>query len=270
MASVIIPASKSLTVTNKFPDANINDDIILVGCDGVYDYISYIFFDISSIPCNVLISNAELILFKTNNFYNDFNKFFLIRTLKSYFSSYTTYNNRPETSLMLEKKIYPLTSEVVVRINVTAFVSMWLRNGLSSTSLELRKKNSHTIVNFGSAISKDSSVIPFIKVSFDSSHSSDSQIISYQNIKQPSSSLRQVRVIGTVAGSSIYESAVNIEIARKDSGNIDNYYVADEYYNPSMDPMNVDKTYNIAIIPSEQPGDMEKISHYGSYKNNSY
>jgi hypothetical protein len=63
LSSILIPATKSLTVTNKSPNENINEDIITVGYDGKYKYISYLYFDISSIPTNVTVLSAELVLF---------------------------------------------------------------------------------------------------------------------------------------------------------------------------------------------------------------
>jgi len=90
LQSILIPAIKSLTVTNKQSNGNINEDIIIVGGDGGFIYVSYLFFDISSIPSNVVISSAELVLFKTNNFYNDSSKEFMIYPLIDYFSTYTT------------------------------------------------------------------------------------------------------------------------------------------------------------------------------------
>eukprot|EP00831_Metopus_contortus_P004366 TRINITY_DN11613_c0_g1_i2.p2 TRINITY_DN11613_c0_g1~~TRINITY_DN11613_c0_g1_i2.p2 ORF type:complete len:156 (+),score=57.29 TRINITY_DN11613_c0_g1_i2:84-551(+) len=63
MNSITIPAIKSLTITNKYPDKSLNEDKILVGSDGKYDYYSYLFWDISSIPSNVIaVSYTHLTL----------------------------------------------------------------------------------------------------------------------------------------------------------------------------------------------------------------
>ena len=37
MENISIPSSKSLTLTNKIPDGNINNDNITVGNDGLYN-----------------------------------------------------------------------------------------------------------------------------------------------------------------------------------------------------------------------------------------
>lgn len=126
MGSILIPASKSLTVTDRLPDGNINEDIIITGRDGIYNYFSYLFFDISSIPSNVSISYAELVLFKTDKFYDDINKTFGIYPLLDYFSIYTTYSNRPRINNSVLKNFYPLTSKVAVTIILThLFLHGW-------------------------------------------------------------------------------------------------------------------------------------------------
>ena len=87
MKSLIIPAIKSLTITNKHPDKSVNEDTIIVGSDGEYNYYSYLFWDISLIPSNVIISSAKLTLFKVDNFFYDINKKISISPLYEYFSS---------------------------------------------------------------------------------------------------------------------------------------------------------------------------------------
>ena len=264
LASILIPATKSLTVSNRLPNENINEDTIIVGNDGKYDYISYLFFDISAIPSNVSISSAELVLFKTNNFYNDSKKEFSIYPLSEYFSTYTTFNNRPKVNTIIKKKFYPITSNVAVTVNLTYFVSLWLDNKLMNTGIALMDKNNSILAEFGSSISKDSYLIPFIKVVVKPlTH----KVCNKPNCNRGEATVRQVRVIGTVAADSQYEAIINIGVTRSGSGNTDNYYVADEYNNLSnYYPLNIDKTYNMAIIPKEEPGDVETIDFYGSYK----
>ncbi|MGH4123613.1 MAG: hypothetical protein ACREV6_11870 [Clostridium sp.] len=80
-------------------------------------------------------------------------------------------------------------------------------------------------------------------------------------------SIRQVRVIGTVAEDSLYDAVVNIGVQRASSGHTDNYYVVDEYNNLlSGIPLYIDKIYNMAIIPKKTTGDVETTNFYGSYK----
>ena len=80
MKNILIPASKSLTVTSKFPCRNLNNDKIKVGYDGNYIYYSYLYFDISSLPRNIVLYDSKLILFKVDKFYNDKYTKFLIKS----------------------------------------------------------------------------------------------------------------------------------------------------------------------------------------------
>lgn len=257
MSSILIPATKSLTVTNKFPNRNINEGIITVGKNGIYNYVSYLFFDISAIPSNVCILNAELVLFKTNNFYEDRRKKAFIYPLLDYFSTYTTYNNHPEINNSIEKAFCPMTSKVAVRVNLTCLVTLWINNKQPNTGIALFDINNEVFAEFGSAICTDSYLVPFIDVSIDNSNNCNCQ----------DATKKQVQVIGTVAAASKYEAIVNIAVKRKDSGYIDNYYVVDEYDNSlNGNPLKINKSYNMAIVPKVMPGDTETAAFYGSYK----
>ena len=304
MESIIIPSTKSLTLTNKIPDGNINEDNITVGNDGINNYSSYLFFDISKIPSNAEISNAEIILFKTDNFYSDSKKSICIYPLHDYFSTYSTYNNSPEVNHLIEGRLYPLTSKISATANLTKIVSLWYSNTIANKGIILCKKSNNSITNFGSAICKNSYLIPFIKVVY----SIKNTILTHENhncckdkcnhnIKNdtpmkvrycpcPCScncnchchcnpptptpgvpTIRQVQVIGTVAAASIYVIIVTLAVTRSGTGHIDNYYVTDEYDNSAGDtPLAIDKTYNIAVIPQINLGDTEAVSFSGSYK----
>jgi hypothetical protein len=169
MRSIIIPAIKSLTVTNKYPDKSLNEGVITVGCDDKYKYYSYLFFDISSIPCNVIISNAELVLFKVDKFYNDNSKKISISPLQEYFSTYTTYNNPPNYDHYTIINFYPLTSKISVTINITTIISSWVKNKPNSKNkgIILYGKNKDAIINFGSVKSDDNYLVPFIIVNYE-------------------------------------------------------------------------------------------------------
>ncbi|MGV8980189.1 DNRLRE domain-containing protein [Clostridium sp.] len=262
MSSILIPATKSLTVTNKLPNGNINKDTLIVGNDGMYNYISYLYFDISAIPSNVYILNAELILFKMNDFYNDSKKEFSIYPLRDYFSTYTTFNNRPRVNATMKRNFYPIIKNVAVTVNLTYFVTLWLNNKLTNTGISLSSKNKNIITEFGSSICKDTYIVPFIKVAI-----SDECDVKRLNCNIGGSTIRQVRVTGTVPEDSQYEAIVNIGVKRKESGYTDNYYVVDEYNNLLNDkPLQIDKTYNMVVSPPKTPGDVETLDLYGSYK----
>jgi len=282
LESIIIPSIKSLTLTNKIPDGNINEDSITVGTDGLYTYSSFLFFDISRIPSNAEISNAELVLFKTDNFYKDNRKCIYIYQLFDYFSTYTTYNNPPEINTLIEGNLFPLTSKISVTANLTKIVSLWLRNPASNKGIILCKKNNNFIAKFGSAICNDKYLTPFIKVVYSIKNS----IIIHENSTPmkviyypcncpphpnppipPIPTIRRVEVTGIAAPFSIYVIIVTLSVTRSGTGHIDNYYVTDEYDNSaSCTPLAIDKFYNIAVTPQENPGDTETISLSGSYK----
>ncbi|GKU25993.1 DNRLRE domain-containing protein [Clostridium folliculivorans] len=266
MASVIIPANKSITITNKLPDGNINGDTILVGSDGITTYFSYLFFDLSVIPSDVLICYAELILFKTDNFYNDVSKVFGIYPC-SYFSTYTTFNNHPTIDGCMPKYFYPITSEVVAKATLTPFVSAWIVNPKRSTCIMLFGKNNDIIASFGSAIIKDHYLIPFLKVSF--TPIPQKQLPDKCIPPAPPNgipSLAQVQVTGTVAANAKYNALIDVAVKRHLTGTTDNYYVVDQYDNVGENtPLHIDKTYYITINPKPNPQDTESIIFGGSY-----
>lgn len=266
MASIIIPASKSVTITNKLPDSNINGDTIIVGTDGISSYFSYLFFDLSSLPSNIIINYAELTLFKTDNFYHDVTKVFGIYPC-DYFSTYTTFKNHPKKDPFSVKYFYPITCNVVVNIPLTSFVSGWINNPKRNTCIHLFAKSKNTLASFGSAISKDSYLIPFLKVSFTPIPQRSTINTS---IPQPPSNgipvIQQVQVTGTVAANAKYNAVVNIAVKRNLTGNTDNYYVVDEYNNIGRStPLHIDKIYNIAVTPKPAPDDDESALFAGSY-----
>ncbi|QAA30595.1 DNRLRE domain-containing protein [Clostridium manihotivorum] len=271
MASIIIPANKSITLTDKLPNGNINEDILLVGSDGVNKYISYLFFDISTIPSNVAISYAELVMFKANNFYNDLSKVFGIYPC-GYFSSYSTYSNQPQIDACNPTYFYPITSQVHVKAAITYIISAWINNAKRSTCLMLFGKNNDISAAFGSAISKDIYLIPFIKITF-TPIPQKPIFISYTPPSQPNPpvktgipSVEQVQVTGTVAVNAKYNALINVAVERQSTGNTDNYYVVDEYDNLGKNtPLNIDKTYSITINPKPNPGDKETVTFSGSY-----
>ncbi len=264
MANIIIPASKSITITDRFPKRNINQNYIKVGYQEKYHYVSYLFFDISNIPCNAIVSRAELVLFKMNNFYKDANKKFIIYQLNDYFSSFTTYNNPPTINKNIKKDFYPIISKVAVRMDVTNFILFWIKSKFSCSGILLDSKTNCSATKFGSSICEDSYLIPFIKVTFNHYKCNDD---CNENCHHKKPTVRKVKVTGTVAPKSKYQAIVNVEVKRKGREHKDKYYVADEYDNSSSNtPLSIDKTYNIAIIPREKQGDSEKINFYGSYK----
>ena len=120
-----------------------------------------------------------------------------------------------------------------------------------------------SFTKFGSSICNDSYIIPFIKVNFDGCICNEGCCEDCCH-KRPN--VREVEVTGAVAAESKYETIIDVEITRQASGIKDYYYVTDEYDNSLSTPLYIDKTYKIAILPPENPGDTEEINLYGSYK----
>lgn len=308
MKSIIIPAIKSLTITNKYPDKSLNKNAIIVGSDGEYKYYSYLFWDISSIPSNVTISSAKLVLFKVNNFFYDTSKKISISPLSEYFSTYTTYNNYPNYDHYTIINFYPLTTKVSVTVDITTIVSSWVKNSLRNQGVILYGRNENILSGFGSVKSSGKYLTPFIIVNyepypsnkcckkiFDNKCSRNDYCEKYVNIYKeelegilfrvckeackevcvnncnlypPNLSItRTVRVTGVVSPISIYYIIVNLQVTRASSGQINNYYVSDEYDNSlNNNSLSIDKTYNIAISPPIQFGDTKNVILYGSYK----
>ena len=167
MANIIIPALKSITVSNKCPNKSINENIITIGTNNNANYYSYLFFDVSSLPSDIRISSAELVLFKTDNFFNNNEEKLSISPLTDYFSTYTTYNNAPNYDHYSKINFYPLTSKVAVTVNITNIVSGWIRNRPSNKGIIIYGRNKGTIVTFGSVKSDDTYLIPFLKVYYE-------------------------------------------------------------------------------------------------------
>lgn len=186
MPCLDIPASKSLTVSNKSSNGNISDKYIYIGSESSIKYISYLYFDISSIPGNIEDIYATLVLFKKPISYdkgNDYNYIYsnydkhelndmytgehIIYPLSEYFSKYTTYNNRPEYDSSLQKSFYTNQKSICEEIDITPIVSNWISGKIPNKGLMFKGgKENRNLVKFFSVLNKDTSEIPFIKIYF--------------------------------------------------------------------------------------------------------
>ncbi|SHH01180.1 DNRLRE domain-containing protein [Tepidibacter thalassicus] len=170
MRNIIIPASKSLTISNKIPNENINNEFINVGNDGKYYYYSYLFFDISPIPSNIVINSAEIILFKVKDFFNCNTKVFSIYPLSDYFSTFTTYKNHPRINTQFKYDFLPFTNNIYIEVNITDILEAWINNTLINKGIILiGDNNQNCLTTFASALNKDPYLIPFLRVSFQES-----------------------------------------------------------------------------------------------------
>ena len=169
MKTVNIPATKSQTVSNKSSVGKIKDKI-LVGNDYKCIYYSYLFFDTAIIPSHASVISAALILFKVSDFFNCATKKFSVYPSIKQFSSYTTYENDCPVDLdpALKKDFFPFTSDVAVEIDIKAIVEKWINNTLVNRGIVIKSEHSKPYLScytaFGSAYSKDTTLIPIIRV----------------------------------------------------------------------------------------------------------
>lgn len=173
MPVINILASKSLTLSNKVPTGNIQDKKIIVGSENKYTYYSYLFFDTSTIPGDIVLLSATLVLFKFADFFNSPTQKFSVYPLLKQFSSFTTYENSCPIDLdpTLKQEFLPFTNDVAIEVNITTLFDKWLTNTLINRGIAIKDGTytkpcilSHTC--FGSAYSKDNMLIPFIRVHF--------------------------------------------------------------------------------------------------------
>jgi hypothetical protein len=172
MAAINVLASKSLTVSNKNPTGNKKDRTITVGNDCKYHYYSYLFFDTSIIPNYIALLSATLLLFKVSDFFNCNAETFTVYPLLKQFSSFTTDedNCSIDTDPALKRDFFPFTSDVAIEMDITPLVDKWINNSLVNRGIVIKGNNPtpyfSSYTSFGSAYSKDNSLIPFIRVTY--------------------------------------------------------------------------------------------------------
>lgn len=283
--NLIIPATKSLTVTNKFHSKGFKENTIEIGSDGKYKYYSYLLFDVSLIPHDASISYAELVLFKMSDFGNNNEKKFSIMPLRNHFGTSTTYKNKPDVDHKYKIDFYTAASKEEIKIDITSIVLLWIKNKLANKGIMLYGKKKDSFIQLGSSNCENEGFIPFIKVSY--KHESHnrcykedckqkwikiSKIICEEICKNDCNhtknvTLIRVNVTGTVAPKSIYIIAIKVEITRADTGCRDKYYITKEYDNSTnTESYFVDKTYTIPVVPRKRSGDKEKATLYGAYR----
>ena len=178
LRSIIIYASKSLTIVKKNCNSTKDDPLafdnesIIVGNNRYSSYISYLYFDTSSIPDGIKNLTAELVLFKLNDFYYR-DAWFAIYPLLDYFSSFTTSENPPAFDKSSKVEFDPFTNKVAVEIDLSDIVNKWSDNSLINKGIVLSGNNARkAVARFGSAFINDVTLVPFLRVSFEESGSS--------------------------------------------------------------------------------------------------
>ncbi|WP_243124581.1 DNRLRE domain-containing protein [Clostridium sp. AWRP] len=280
-----IQASKSLTLTDKIPNGNIQDYKMIVGCDDEFEYHSLLYFNISSLPNNIIVTNAELTLFKCDNFHNDKSVEFIIYPIYDHFSIYTTYSRIPLADKFSGTRFYPMTSKSTVAINITHIVSSWIKNPSSNKGIMISNIWNNAIASFGSVLAKKQQIVPFISITYkhnDTTHTKNNKLncnhdfhLSVQIINScnpiippvpPNPSLIEVIATGTIEEDSIFVVIIEL-VVRRSNGTIDKYYVSDEYINSTDKPMNINKTYTIPVVPALNAGDLVTGANiYGAYR----
>ena len=173
LRSIIIYASKSLTIVKKNCNSTKDDPLafdnesIIVGNNRYSSYVSYLYFDTSSIPDGIKNLTAELVLFKLNDFYYR-DVWFAIYPLLNYFSSFTTSENPPAFDKSSKVEFDPFTNKVAVEIDLSDIVNKWADNSWINKGIVLSGNNARkAVARFGSAFINDVTLVPFLRVSFE-------------------------------------------------------------------------------------------------------
>jgi hypothetical protein len=171
MPTISIPASKSLTLSNKIRNGNIKDQKIIVGSKEEYRYYSFLFFNTDIIPGDISLLSATLVLFKVGNPLCCPNQDLAIYSLAQEFSTSTTDANACHIESELEQVFSPFSFDVAVEVDITSLVKKWIYNkiinrGIMIKTMREKCQDKHILsyASFGSAYCKDKTLIPFIRV----------------------------------------------------------------------------------------------------------
>lgn len=169
MSVTNILATKSLTLSDKFPLRNIKGKKILVGNKGKYSYMSYLFFNTDAIPSNISLSSATLVLFKIDKL-PKVNQFAIYPLLKD-FCSLTTYADCCPANPALKQGFITFACDTVVEINITPLFNKWISGHLINRGIAILEEQCNAMMSsyasFGSAYSKDKTLIPYIRVIYE-------------------------------------------------------------------------------------------------------
>jgi hypothetical protein len=282
-----ILASKSLTLTDRIPNGNIQNLKMIVGCNKEFEYHSLLYFNISTLPNNIVVTKAELTLFKCDSFHNDRSVEFMIYPIYDHFSIYTTYSRMPLVDKFSGTTFYPMTQKSTVTANITNIVASWIKNTSSNKGIIISDILNRSIASFGSSLAKEQQIVPFLTITCKHKHRStqhtknknlhcnDGIHLSVQIVNNcnpiippnPSSpSLIEVISTGTIEQHSVFVVMIELVVTRS-NGSIDKYYVSDEYTNSTDKPLNINKTYSIPVVPSINAGDLVTSANiYGAYR----
>lgn len=169
LATISVSATKSITISSKYPDKSFLGKEIVIGTRQKHRYYSFLFFDTSFVPADTILS-ATLVLFKVADFVFKPQVKFCIEPLLDPFSSYTTYKKLAITSVDKSSAIEfsPLIMNVGVKIDITSIVNRWLNHTLPNYGLLLSGSSINPresrCTSFGSAYHSDNTLIPYISI----------------------------------------------------------------------------------------------------------
>ncbi|SHI04408.1 hypothetical protein SAMN02745196_02501 [Clostridium collagenovorans DSM 3089] len=182
MSLTDVYASKSITISDRFPNENVNSEEVFIGNINKFRYITYLYFDLSSLEKLCKISSSKLVLFKSrteeycyDNYMRD--KEYGIYVLKEYFSSLTNYNNMPQYDCTHEIKFIPNTNKIYTEIDISKIVKLWQEGILSNKGLMLTGNTwSSKPLIYGSSKNKDITLKPFLRVNYSTDDIFPSQV----------------------------------------------------------------------------------------------
>lgn len=237
MASLIIPGDKSITISNEMYYTTKKNEFIFI--EDIHENInkSYLFFNINTIPENVLISSAELVLFKSS-YDMQTNTLINIYPLKDDFSTYTTYKTQPGIYSSYKKTGKVSTNKISVEIDIMDIVIAWLDGTIINKGLVIEGDEGVTpLLRFGSTFISDEYLVPILRIVYNYFYSNGQHAylpitINYADYENPASHDDKCRLIISIV----------VTIGSK------KYYASKEYdYIPSQ---GID-VIKVAYIPQE-------------------
>lgn len=172
MANISVAATRSITVSSKFPNKSFQKQTITIGCRKGNTCYSYVFFDTGVVACDH-VQSATLVLFKASDFFIADGITYYIMPVVSPFSSRTTYTSCTPNDFDLRLAVEfcpPGREEVAVQIDVTTIVNRWLVNTLPNCGLVIAgygaRPGESGCISLGSAYSRDNTLIPVINMSY--------------------------------------------------------------------------------------------------------
>lgn len=173
MSLTDVYASKSITISDRFPNENVNSEEVFIGNRNKFRYITYLYFDLSSLEKSYKISSAKLILFKSRNEQqccnNDYvkDKNYGIYILKEHFSGLTNYNNKPRYYSAQGVNFISNPNQIYDEIDINNIVQLWQDNIFDNKGIMLsgNTMESKPLI-YGATKNNDTTLKPFLRVNY--------------------------------------------------------------------------------------------------------